>query len=255
MDAVDGDPAGQTEPADAPLTVELLADLQAGLLDDNDAARVRRQIREDPEARKKLHALNQVRRDISGLGAASGPDAPPNVIARINAALRSATRPVAAPSAADRPAHAARPGSRPARIIAAVAGLSATAAAVGLGTAALISAPTPPPSPPTTAQHITVSPSGWVIPLSTAQILALLDRTPDYGPLSDPLRRASCLGGLGYPASTRVLGAQPIAVNGHPAVLLILPGDTPDALAVLAVARNCNAADTGLLADTVVARP
>ena len=36
--------------ADPPLTVELLADLQAGLLDDESAARVRRRVRDDPEA-------------------------------------------------------------------------------------------------------------------------------------------------------------------------------------------------------------
>lgn len=40
-----------TDPA---LTVELLADLQAGLLDDETAAQVRRRIRTDPEAAWKL---------------------------------------------------------------------------------------------------------------------------------------------------------------------------------------------------------
>jgi hypothetical protein len=87
------------------------------------------------------------------------------------------------------------------------------------------------------------------------QILGLLDRAPDYGALRDAARRESCLQGLGYPASTRVLGAQPIEVNGLPAVLLVLPGDTPDALVAVAVAPTCSSADTGLQADTVVRRP
>ena len=70
--------------ADPPLTVELLADLQAGLLDDDTAARVRRQVRADPEAEATLRALNQVRRDVAAVGAdpTSAPDAPPDVIAR-----------------------------------------------------------------------------------------------------------------------------------------------------------------------------
>ena len=34
----------------------------------------------------------------------------------------------------------------------------------------------------------------------------------------------------------------------------VLPGDTPDNLAVFAVALNCSAADTGLLANTQVPR-
>lgn len=97
-----------------------------------------------------------------------------------------------------------------------------------------------------------------VIPLSRPQVLDLLHHTPDYGPpggpLGDPSRRTSCLSGLGYPASTPVLGAQPIDIDARPAVLLVIPADTPDKLAVFAVAPHCSAADTGLLASTVVPR-
>ncbi|NKE24992.1 anti-sigma-M factor RsmA, partial [Mycobacterium tuberculosis] len=116
----------------------------------------------------------------------------------------------------------------------------------------------PAPSAPTTAQHITVSKPAPVIPLSRPQVLDLLHHTPDYGPpggpLGDPSRRTSCLSGLGYPASTPVLGAQPIDIDARPAVLLVIPADTPDKLAVFAVAPHCSAADTGLLASTVVPR-
>lgn len=243
-----GDPDDET--ADPPLTVELLADLQAGLLDDDAAARVRRRVRDDPEAERTLRALNQVRRDVAGLGAdePSAPEVPPDVAARISAALRSADQPRAGV------AHSARPRSRPARVVAGVAGVGAALAAVGVGTAALINAPEPTPSAPVTAQHITVSAPPMTIPLSRAEILDLLRRAPEYGPLSDPPRRASCLSGLGYPASTQVLGARPVDINARPGVLLVLPGDTPDNLAVFAVASNCSAADTGLLANTQVPR-
>jgi hypothetical protein len=235
--------------ADPPLTVEILADLQAGLLDDDSAARLRKRVREDPEAEKILRALNQVRCDVATLGAdpTSAPDVPPEVTARISAALRSAD-----PTGV---AHSARPHPRPARVIAGVAGVGAVLAAVGVGTAALINAPETTPSTPATAQHITVSTPPMTIPLSQAEILGLLNRSPDYGPLSDPARRASCLSGLGYPASTQVLGARPVDINARPGVLLVLPGDTPDNLAVFAVALNCSAADTGLLANTQVPRP
>ena len=50
-----------------------------------------------------------------------------------------------------------------------------------------------------------------------------------------------------------MLGAQPVDVNARPGVLLVVPGDTPDKLAAFAVALNCSAADTGLLASTQVA--
>lgn len=231
--------------ADPPLTVELLADLQAGVLDDDTAARVRRQIRADPQAEAALRALHQVRQDVAEV-AASAPDAPPDVVARVSAALQSADAVGAV--------HAARPHVRPARVLAVVAGLCAIAAAVGVGTAALLDAPSPALSTPATAQHITVSTPPPAIPLSQAEILDLLHRPPEYGPLSSPALRASCLSGLGYPASTQVLGARPVEVNARPGVLLVVAGDSPDNLAVYAVALNCSAADTGLLASTTVAR-
>ncbi|KKC02231.1 hypothetical protein WU83_25220, partial [Mycobacterium nebraskense] len=128
-------------------------------------------------------------------------------------------------------------------------------AAVGVGTAALITAPGPAPSTPVTAEHITVSTPPMVIPLSQNEILGLLSQSPDYGPLGDPARRASCLTGLGYPASTQVLGARRVEINARPGVVLVVPGDTPHSLEVYAVALNCNAADTGLLANTQIPRP
>lgn len=231
-----------------PLTVELLADLQAGLLDDESAARVRQRVRDNPEAEKILRALNRARSDVATLSAEPAPDVPPEVTARISAALESAEagRPVA---------HSARPQVRPARVIAGVAGVGALLAAVGVGTAALINAPEPAPSTGVTAEHITVSTPPMAIPLSPDEIRGLLTRAPDYGPLADPARRASCLTGLGYPASTQVLGARPVEVNARPGVVLVVAGDAPRSLAVYAVALNCNAADTGLLANTTIPRP
>jgi hypothetical protein len=244
------DPAG----TDPPLTVESLADLQAGLLDDGTAASLRKKVRADPDAQRTMDALNLVRRDIAALGAdaPSAPDVAPDVVDRIASALR-AERP-------ERAKHAIRHGRlpRPARIpvgLAGLVGLVAAAVAAWLGTAALITAPAPTQSRPTTAEHITVSRPPRTIPLSDQQILALLDNQPDFGPLADPQRRTSCLAGLGYPSNARVLGARPVQIGGRPAVLLLLPADTPGAVTALAVAPNCSAVDTGLLADRIVNRP
>jgi len=252
MAVVGGDPGDHREPDTAPpLTVELLADLQAGLLDGAIAGRVRRQVREDPVAARVLDSLNRVRRDIAALHqeAPPAPDVPATVVARIVTALRSAGPPRARHQTDTAAAHAAAPGANPARVIGAAAGLLAAVVAAGLGTAALIAAPTSTPSEPTTVRHVTVSPAPLVIPLSDPQILALLASQPDYGPLHDPQRRASCLAGLGYPANVRVLGARPVQIAGRQGVLLVLPDDTPGTLAALVVASTCNSADTGLLAS------
>jgi hypothetical protein len=255
MDAAENDAADHPE-SEPPLTVELLADLQAGALADEDAARIRRQVRADPQAAHVLGALNRVRRDVAAVGAdpASAPDPPPQVAARISATLRSAEPSSGGPTS--EAAHSVRPHIRPARIIAAVAGLCAVLAAIGFGTVALLHAPeAAPSSTPDDIQHITVSTPPMEIPLSQNEILGLLNHSPDYGPLGDPARRASCLTGLGYSASTQVLGARPVEINARPGIVFVLPGDAPHSLAVYAVALNCSAADTGLLANTQIPRP
>jgi hypothetical protein len=235
---------------DDPPTADSLADLQAGLLDDETSARLRKQIRTDPDARQTMEALNRVRRDVAALGSdpSSAPPVAPEVVDGIAAGLR------AEPAGA---AHAVHRGRfpRPTRLAFAAAGLAAAAAAAWLGVSALVTPPAPMPSRPTTIEHITVSRPPQTIPLSDQQIVALLDRAPDFGPLTDPRRRASCLAGLGYPADTRVLGARPVDITGHPAVLLVLPGDAPETLAALAVAPTCSSANTGLSADRIVHRP
>jgi hypothetical protein len=53
----------------------------------------------------------------------------------------------------------------------------------------------------------------------------------------------------------QVLGATPVQVNGHPAVVLVLPGEDSDQLVALAVSSNCSSMGTGLIADTTVTRP
>ena len=245
MDGVEPDPGD-----DPPLTADTLADLQAGLLDDAAAARMRQRIRTDPDAGQTMEALNRVRREVAALGsdAGSAPPVDPTTVDGIAARLR------AQPAGAT---HAVSRGRlpRPARMVFAAVGLTAGAVAAWLGVSALIAQPAPMPSRPTTVERITVSRPPPVIPLSDQQIVALLDRQPDFGPLGDPRRRASCLAGLGYPANTRVLGARPVDIAGHPAVLLVLPGDAPEALAALAVAPTCSSANTGLSADRTLHRP
>src|SRR5580693_6159715 len=125
---MDGVEPGECDEAGAnpPLTVEALADLQAGLVDDDTAARLRKKVRADPDARQTMDALNRVRRDIAALGtdASSAPEVAPQVVDSVAAALR-AERPE---RSRRRAAHTVRPGSLPsARVAVAVAGLAAAA--------------------------------------------------------------------------------------------------------------------------------
>jgi hypothetical protein len=91
--------------------------------------------------------------------------------------------------------------------------------------------------------------------MTDPEVLDLLDKPADLGPLADPQRRASCLSGLGYPTSASVLGARPLAVGARPGVLVLLPGEAPRAVNAVVVGLNCSSVDTGLLAERVVIRP
>ena len=132
---------------DPPVSVDAIADLQAGLLDDAAAARLRNTVRTDPGARQTMDALNRVRREVAALGSdpSSAPDVDPAAVDGIAAALRKQ--------------HAVERGGlpRPARLAVAAAGLVAVAVAVWLGTRSLITAPESTPSRPTTIEHITVT--------------------------------------------------------------------------------------------------
>lgn len=148
--------------------------------------------------------------------------------------------------------HARRPPVQTSRLIAAVVGTAAVLAAIGLGTMALVTNTGPTASTLTSASLITVTPK---MPISSRELNGLIARSPDFGPLTDPKRRAACLSALGYPGSMQVLGAAQVQVDGKPAVVLVLPGDQPDVIVGVTVAASCSSVDTGLIADTTVRRP
>ncbi|TGD84640.1 hypothetical protein BayCH28_24905 [Mycolicibacterium sp. CH28] len=150
------------------------------------------------------------------------------------------------------PAHAWRPSARTGRLAAAGVGGLAVVVAIGVGTAALLHSSGPAASTLTSASLITVTPT---MPLSGRDLTALVARSPDFGALADPRRRAACLSGLGYSGSTQVLGAQQVQINGRAAIVLVLQGERPDELVAVAVATSCSSVDTGLIADTTVRRP
>ena len=158
-------------------------------------------------------------------------------------------------SEADAPAHAARPPQGRVRVAGAVAGVAAIVAAVAVAVPTLRSGPAPAAESLTTARSLTVTIPPAVIPLSDDELTALLDRPAHLGPLQDPGRLGSCLGALGYPTATVILGAETVEINGRSAVVLLVAAEDQRVVNVVAVAAQCSAADTGLLADTVIPRP
>ena len=241
-------PDSSPDPDPVPTTLELLADLQAGLLDNATAARVRSHARSDPEAAHMLARLDSVRRELADLGAdeQTAPDVPEIVTARVGAAQRPGS-----PSAGG---HAvSRPQLTRGQRVGLVAGMCAAAATVVLGALILTRDPGPAfPSGPTAAQITVERPAPAGFPVSDAEVRVALSQPYDLGPLADPQRRASCLAGLGYSPTMTVLGGRPLEVFGRSAVLLLFPTGPPDQIRAMVVEPTCAAAHTGLLAETVL---
>lgn len=231
-------------PPDGPISPDLLADLQAGLLDDAGATRLRRRIRTDPEAAATLAALDRVRRELAALGTdrESAPPVPAEVAARVAATLRS-TVPAS---------HTGRGRGHRLKLFGLLTGACAAVLAIGLGLGTLLSPDRPARTP---MGQLTVSPPPPDIGLSEPQILRLLSDSPDLGPLNDAQRRASCLSALGYPSGVRVLGGGELIIRGRQQVLVLLAADTPNTIVGLVVGPDCDAVHTGLLTRTTVTRP
>jgi anti-sigma factor RsiW len=233
------------------VSLELLADLQAGLLDDATAARLRRRIRDDPAVARQYAALEQIRRDVRDLADdATDSDLPPEATARIGSALRDAgPRPARHTVVPGRSAgHGAR-STRPAVVAGAATGLIA----VGIGAVVVLSGPGEPAriSAGPTAASMTVQRQAGM-PWPDRQILGLRTRPPELGALAAPDRLRSCLTGLGYTPTTSVLGAATLTMHDRAQVLLLLPRADDGAVMALVVSPGCNATDAGLIADAVI---
>lgn len=167
------------------------------------------------------------------------------------------TDPVGTPDG--RPAHSVAPRLPVVRRTGAIAGVAAVIIAVAVAVPTLTTGSTPQAQTPaastvTTARLLTVTVPQAVIPLTDTQLLELLDKPAELGGLDNSARLRSCLDGLGYPSDTAVLGGTAVEINGRPAVVLLLAADDPGWVNALAVAPQCSAALTGLVADTSVPR-
>ncbi|AKC40975.1 Conserved alanine-rich protein of uncharacterised function [Mycolicibacterium phlei] len=271
--------------AEVPLSLEVLADLHAGVYDAGDADVLRQRAEQDPDACTTLAALDQVRADLVAWMESPAPDVPASVVDGIVAALHAESAKSTLPAVAAhavRPAdprlnlvtgpvpldHRRRPAAKRRWLAFSGAGLAAaaciavaitvvtqnnqrtsetTATVAGPSLSQYIApktaAPMAPELPPQGALGQTA------FPISGNEIAALVGRTPTFGALEDPALRASCLTGLGFSASTPVLGAQTLDVDG-PAVLMVLPAERPGELLAVAVRPGCSQSDPQRVAQT-----
>jgi hypothetical protein len=257
-------PPVEAPPVEGPLSLELLADLHAGVFDREVAARLHRRVAADAQARTVLAALDATVVDLAALSRrdVALPDA---VALRLDAALAAEAqrrdRPAPDPPGndGDIPATGVTDlSARRRRIGWSGLGLVAAAAMV---VAALWGVPPMIPGTPRASDALGtatgVQPSEDRMALSSDALdgaLAQALTTSDYGPLSPPEMMQDCLEANGAAAGTKPLGAMEVTLDGREGVLIVLPTGQAAQFRMLVVGPDCAPGNPSPMADDVVGR-
>ncbi|TNC27263.1 hypothetical protein [Amycolatopsis alkalitolerans] len=223
--------------AGPPWSVDLLADLHAGVLDEREAAQLWPRVQADPEARAVIEALEVTTADLASLASAPAPPMPAHVAARIDAALASEARGLA--PVVDLAAARRRRNKR----IGWVSGVVAVAAAAVAAVAIVVpgssnTTGTPVAEPPSSSQ-----PGGSELAIRSDQPQAAVGRlstgVKDYGPLGDANGLSTCLQQAGFAATASPIGVRPGTVDGKPAVLVLLTTGKLAEFRLVALSPEC----------------
>ncbi|MEU0530508.1 hypothetical protein [Amycolatopsis tolypomycina] len=243
-----------------PWSVDVLADLHAGVLDDTRAAELWPLVNADPEARAILDALDATQADLAALADAPAPPMPAEFAARLDAAL-AAEAAAAFPGQAQAAPRQAGPGNAPVVDLAAArrrrnkrlgwaAGvLTAAAAAVVAVTVAI----------PNTSQQTgtpnVAAPTGPSVGNDGAGAQALVGKAigvRDFGPLQNEDRLDACIAAAGLDPKVRPEGIRPVNVGGKAGVMIILTTGKLAQFRLVAFGADCGPGNPAVLFDKVV---
>jgi hypothetical protein len=252
-----------------PWSVDVLADLHAGVLENAEAAELWPLVNADPEARAILDALDATRADLATLADAPAPPMPAEFAARLDAAL--AAEAAAAflgktqPGQAPRGATQAAPAPRDAPVVDLAAArrrrnkrlgwtagvLTAAAAAVVAVTLAI------PNTAPTggTPNVAAPAPTGPSVGDDGAGAQALVGKAigvRDFGPLQNEDRLDACIAAAGLDPKVRPEGVRPVNVGGKAGVMIILTTGKLAQFRLVAFGADCGPGNPAVLFDKVV---
>jgi hypothetical protein len=243
---------------DPPYSLDLLADLHAGALDDALAARLSPLAHADRDAARVLDALDATVRQLNEHAARTpSVPVPAAVAARIDDALAAlAEQPL--PATQPRPptnvaaARARRP--RASYLGIGVLATAAAAAAVfalnaGLGSPDLSGPPRADgpqapvragTAPPAAASSAAATPLDLGSGAPGPQALTAIGKE-DLGPLSDRAALGGCLQANGIAANSQLIGASQVTLNSRRGILLLLPTGRAAVFTALVVGPECSA--------------
>lgn len=237
-------------PMGPPWSLDLIADLHAGVLPPEVAAQLRPRVEADPEAREILQALDATLADLQALPPIP---MPADVAARIDAALAAEARPAAPVVSLDeaRKRRNRRLGLGGAGV------LVAAAAAFGIVLAVSPGSQQPSndaqPAPTTSSTSANAAPPLAVKESELGSAVGEVLKAQNFGPLETPDRLAGCLKGGGITSSGNPLGISPITLDGREAVMAILPSGLAQYRLVVLDPKTCGPdKPEGVLADTTI---
>ncbi|MFI6098342.1 hypothetical protein ACIA8G_22540 [Lentzea sp. NPDC051213] len=236
-------------PMGPPWSVDLIADLHAGVLPPEVAAQLRPRVEADAEAREILRALDATLADLHALPPIPMPD---HVAARIDAALAAEARPAAPVVSLDeaRRRRNRRLGLGGGVLVAAAAAFGVVLAVSPGGKQADTpqdAAPAPTPSNSNVSAPLAVK--GSELGAAVGDVL----KAQNYGPLETQDRLVGCLQGGGINSTSKPLGISPIDLDGKAAVMAILPSGLGQYRLVVLDPKTCGPdKPEGVLADTTI---
>jgi hypothetical protein len=249
-------------PAGPPWSVDLLADLHAGALDDAVAAQLWPRVNADPEAKAVIEALDVIKVELGQLGSAQPEPMPAHFAAKLDAALDAEARRTthfrpAAPAPAPRApvVDLAEARKRRNRRMAWGAGvLTAAAAAVALAVVLV------PGSNKTDGSAVAGSDGGnsGKPPLAVTEdnlsaAIGGVNNERDYGPLKDQARLDECIKANDLdPAKAQTVGVRQVTLDGKQGVMALLTTGQVRQFRVLIVEPTCGPGNPGTLANTLI---
>lgn len=222
-----------------PWSVDVLADLHAGVLDEREAAALWPQVNADPEARAIIDALESTTGDLATLAAAPVEPMPADVAARIDAALaqeRDSTGTVVSLDAARR---------RRKRNLGWGAGLLTAAAAVAAAVAIAVPEPTVDGTP-----NVALSFEGDQLGAAFDEV----NGVRDFGGLDNQKGLDACLDASGISLDEAPIGVRPATIDGEPAVLALYTTGELAQFRLIAVAPDCGPGNPGVLRDETIGK-
>jgi hypothetical protein len=260
---------GTVGPVGPPWSVDVLADLHAGVLDPAESTRLWPLVNADPDARAVLAALDEVKVGLGQLGNAPIEPMPAQYASALDAAIEAEVR------ASGRVATAAPPAAAPAPVIDLAAArkrrnrmaawgvgvLTAAAAAVAITFVALPGNETGgTPSAEGNGHSTTEAPPNGGANDRTAlrsdemnKAIGLLNGKKDYGELKDQQGLKDCLDAHNLPSGDP-LGVSPVTLDGKNGIAALVGAGTQTGhWRVIVVEPTCSADNPGeIMANTEV---